>query len=152
MPAREPAPAVRPEQSGLTCLRQHFERSHLSPMMELFGIRLVTAEEGAVEIAVVPQTKFNNPQGRMHGGFAATVIDTALGCAVLSKMERPVGYGTIELKVNYVGKIDEETGELWCRAQVLHAGRTMFTVEAKLVDTAGKLYAHGSGTFLVYPS
>ena len=64
---------------------------------------------------------------------------------------RPGGYGTIEMKVNYVGKLDETVGVITCRGSVIHAGRTLFTAEARLTGPTGKLYAHGSGTFLVYP-
>ncbi len=69
-----------------------------------------------------------------------------------TKLAAGVGYGTIELKVNYVRKIDASVGRLLCTGIVIHAGRTMFTAEAKVVDENGKLYAHGSGTFLVYPT
>jgi acyl-CoA thioesterase len=88
---------------------------------------------------------------RLHGGYAATLIDSATGCAVQTKLQAGVGYGTIELKVNYVRKIDAEVGRLLCTGTVIHAGRTMLTADAKLTDENGKLYAHGSGTFLVYP-
>jgi acyl-CoA thioesterase len=70
---------------------------------------------------------------------------------VQTKLARGVGYGTIELKVNYVSKLVAETGRLVCTAMVLHAGRTMLTSEAKVAGPDGKLYAHGSGTFLVIP-
>ena len=89
---------------------------------------------------------------RMHGGYAATLIDSALGCAVQTRLPAEIAYGTIELKVNYVRKIDAATGRLICTGNVIHAGRTMFTADAKITDGNGKLYAHGSGTFLVYPS
>ena len=87
----------------------------------------------------------------MHGGFAATAIDTALGSAVMTKLAADTGFGTIELKVNYVRKIDAQTGLLTCRGTVIHAGRTMLTADAKLADAKGVLYAHGSGSFMVYP-
>jgi acyl-coenzyme A thioesterase PaaI-like protein len=69
----------------------------------------------------------------------------------MTKLGKGVGYGTVELKVNFVRKIDLETGPLLLPANVLHAGRTMLTAECKVADAAGLLYAHGSGTFLVYP-
>jgi acyl-CoA thioesterase len=88
---------------------------------------------------------------RVHGGFMATLLDSALGCAVQTKLARGVGYGTIELKVNYVRKLVADTGRMVCTATVLHAGRTMLTSEGKVAGPDGKLYAHGSGTFLVFP-
>ena len=69
----------------------------------------------------------------------------------LTEWKAGVGYTTVELKVNYVGKIDASVKRLLCTGTVIHAGRTMLTADAKLTDESGKLYAHGSGTFLVYP-
>ena len=59
-------------------------------------------------------------------------------------------YGTVELKVNYVRPIFEETGRLTCTGNIIHSGRRMSTAEARVIDAAGKLYAHGSGTFMVF--
>ncbi len=86
----------------------------------------------------------------MHGGYAATLIDSALGCAIQTRMGQGAGFGTVELKVNYVRKIDANTGRLLCTGTVLHMGRRLATAEAKVVDETGKLYAHGSGTFMAY--
>jgi uncharacterized protein (TIGR00369 family) len=123
-----------------------------SAMAETMDMRLIALGDGTATFEAVPGPRFYNPQMRVHGGYAATLIDSAMGCAVQTKLAPDTGYGTIELKVNYVRKIDAATGRLLCTGTVLHAGRTMFTADAKLTDEAGKLYAHGSGTFLVYPS
>jgi uncharacterized protein (TIGR00369 family) len=124
---------------------------HNSHMATTMGLRLVAAGDGYAVIEAVAAEKFYNPQMRAHGGFAATIIDSAMGCAVFTRLPQDVGYGTIEMKVNYVGKLDASVGIISCRAQVIHAGRTLFTAEARLTGPTGKLYAHGSGTFLVYP-
>jgi uncharacterized protein (TIGR00369 family) len=79
------------------------------------------------------------------------LIDTALGSAVLSKLPKATGVGTVQLSVNFVRKIDIATGLIYATAHVLHAGRTMLTAECKVADQAGVLYAHGTGTFMVYP-
>eukprot|EP01034_Spumella_vulgaris_P016723 gene16723-21339_t len=121
-------------------------------MAETMNMRLIAAEEGTATFEAFPSPKFYNPQMRIHGGYAATLLDSALGCAVQTRLPAGIGYGTIELKVNYVRKLHADVGRLLCIGTVLHAGRTMFTAEAKLVDEQGKLYAHGSGTFLVYPT
>ena len=123
-----------------------------SAMAETMEMRLIALGDGTATFEAAPSPKFCNPQMRVHGGYAATLIDSAMGCAVQTKLPANTGYGTIELKVNYVRKIDAATGRMLCTGNVLHAGRTMFTAEAKLTDEKGKLYAHGSGTFLVYPS
>jgi uncharacterized protein (TIGR00369 family) len=121
-------------------------------MAETMNMRLIAADEGSATFEAFPSPKYYNPQQRVHGGYAATLIDSALGCAVQTKLPAGIGYGTIELKVNYVRKIDAAIARLLCVGQVIHSGRTMLTAEAKVVDEAGKLYAHGSGTFLVYPT
>ncbi len=138
--------------SGLDYLKRLIDGWHGSPMAETMNMRLIAASEGSATFEGIPSPKYYNPQQRVHGGYAATLIDSALGCAVQTKLPAGIGYGTIELKVNYVRKIDVEVGRLLCTANVIHAGRTMFTAEARIVDDNGKLYAHGSGTFLVYPT
>jgi len=137
--------------SGLEYLRKLINDWHGSPMAETMNMRLVAADDGTATFEAAPSPKFYNPQRRLHGGYAATLIDSALGCAVQTKLPAGIGYGTIELKVNYVRKIDVSDGKLYCTGTVIHAGRTMFTAEARVLGENGKLYAHGSGTFLVYP-
>jgi uncharacterized protein (TIGR00369 family) len=145
-------PKQQAPQSGLDYLRQRIDDWHGSPMAETMNMRLIAVAEGSATFEALPSERFYNPQKRLHGGYAATLIDSATGCAVQTRLAAGVGYGTIELKVNYVRKIVAETGRLLCTGTVIHAGRTMFTAEARIVDENGKLYAHGSGTFLVYPT
>jgi uncharacterized protein (TIGR00369 family) len=137
--------------TGLELLNNYIKAGHWSAMSELMHMNVIAAGDGTATIEAYPSEKFYNPQLRVHGGYAATLIDTALGCAVQSKLPGGAGFGTIELKVNYVRKIVADTGRLVCVGTVLHAGRTMLTAEAKVAGPDGKLYAHGSGTFLVYP-
>jgi len=139
-------------QSGLDYLRSLLKDWHGSAMAETMNFRLIAVDEGSATFEAFPSPKYYNPQQRLHGGYAATLIDSATGCAVQTKLPAGIGYGTIELKVNYVRKIDADTGRLTCTGTVIHAGRTMFTAEAKVLDDNGRLYAHGSGTFLVYPT
>ena len=138
-------------ETGLALLRELIARGAGSPMAEALNMRLIGAEEGAATFEAFPSARFYNPQGRVHGGYAATLIDSALGCAVQTRFPAAAAFGTIELKVNYVRKLTAEAGRLLCTGQVIHAGRTLCTAEARVVDEQGKLYAHGSGTFLVYP-
>lgn len=144
--------ADSPPLSGLEYLRQRIDDWHGSAMADTMSMKLIAVSDGAATFEAFPSPRYYNPQMRVHGGYAATLIDSALGCAVQTRLPAGIGYGTIELKVNFVRKIDEAVGRLLCTGTVLHAGRTMFTAEAKVVDDKGKLYAHGSGTFLVYPT
>ena len=137
--------------SGLDYLKQRIADWQGSAMADTMDMRLIAVEEGKATFEGFPSPRFYNPQMRLHGGYAATLIDSATGCAVQTMLPAGAGYGTIELKVNYVRKIDAETGRILCTGTVIHSGRTLFTADAKVVDENGKLYAHGSGTFLVYP-
>ncbi len=137
--------------TGLEFLRKTMQSKNQSPMAHLMNLRVITAQDGMAQIQGEPSEKFYNPMMRVHGGFIATLIDSALGCAVLTKMSAGVGVGTVSLSVNFVRKIEVATGSLVASGTVLHAGRTMLTAECKVADAAGVLYAHGTGTFLVYP-
>jgi uncharacterized protein (TIGR00369 family) len=137
--------------SGIDFLRKQMAGGDKSPMAERLNLSIVAVEDGMVQMQGIPSAEFYNPMLRVHGGFAATLIDSALGSAVLSKMPKGTGVGTVVLNVNYVRKIEVATGPIIATAHVLHAGRTMLTAECRVVDKAGKLYAHGTGTFLVYP-
>lgn len=139
-------------QSGLDYLRARIKDWHGSAMAETMNMRLIAVDDGTATFEAFPSPRYYNPQMRVHGGYAATLIDSATGCAVQTKLAAGIGYGTIELKVNYVRKMVAESGRLLCTGTVIHAGRTMLTAEAKITDEHGKLYAHGSGTFLVYPT
>ena len=138
--------------SGLDDLQAQLADWHGSGMAETMNMRLIAVADGEATFEAIPSPKYYNPQMRMHGGYAATIIDSAMGCAVQTKLPAKIGYGTIELKVNYVRKIDASISRLICIGRVIHAGRTMLTADAKLIDDNNKLYAHGSGTFLVYPA
>jgi acyl-CoA thioesterase len=122
-----------------------------APMMALLNQKVVNIGDGTSTVECVPEAKFENSMGRMHGGFIASLIDTAMGCAVSSKVPKDVSFGTIDMNVKFVRRVGLETGLLVATANVVHAGRSMLTVEAKVADKTGKLYAHGSGSFLVYP-
>ena len=137
--------------SGLDSLREHIATWHTAGMPKTLDMHLVELAEGKAVLEGRPTARFYNAQGRVHGGYAAALIDDAMGCAVRTKLPQSVGFGTIEMNVSYVRKLDAESGKLLCEATVLHAGRTLFTVEAKVTDKEGKLCAHGSGTFLIYP-
>jgi len=135
---------------GLAYLQKMIVEWHRSPMAETLDMRLIEVADGTATFEAFPSARFYNPQQRVHGGYAAALIDSALGCAIQTKMGPGAGFGTVELKVNYVRKIDANTGRILCTGTVLHFGRRLATAEAKIVDEAGKLLAHGSGTFMAY--
>ena len=118
-------------------------------MLELLGIRLTEVDEGRVVFTATAEERFYNGTGVAHGGFAASLLDTALGCAINSTM--PVGrrFTTLELKINLTRPLTKEVGPLRCEAKVIHVGGRTATSEGRIVDAKGKLYAHGTTTCIV---
>jgi uncharacterized protein (TIGR00369 family) len=118
-------------------------------MLDLFHIRLVEVDYGRVAFTATAEERFYNGTGVAHGGFAATLLDTALGCAINSTM--PVGrrFTTLELKINLTRPLTKEVGPLRCEAWVVHVGGRTATSEGRILDEAGKLFAHGSTTCIV---
>jgi uncharacterized protein (TIGR00369 family) len=119
------------------------------PMLELLGIRLAEVEEGHVVFTAVAEERFYNGTGVAHGGFAATLLDTALGCAINSAMPAGKRFTTLELKVNLTRPLTRDAGEVRCEASVVHVGGRTATSEGRIVDRHGKLYAHGTTTCIV---
>ena len=119
------------------------------PMVALLGVRLVEVEEGRVVFAGTATEQFYNGWGVAHGGFAATLLDSALGCAINTLTPAGKTFTTLELKVNYTRPITRGAGELRCEARVIHAGSRVATSEGRIVDANGKIYAHGTTTCIV---
>jgi uncharacterized protein (TIGR00369 family) len=122
------------------------------PITETLGFRLAEVSEGHAVFEGVPAFKHYNPIGVVHGGYAATLLDSALGCSVHSTLAKGEGYTTLELKVNMVRAITENTGLVRAESRVVHRGRTVATAEAYLRDASGRLYAHASTTCMVFPA
>ena len=140
------------EMSGLEYL-QAMARGDLplAPIASLFGMEPVEVEEGRVAFEATPRREHYNPIGSVHGGFAATLLDSAMGCAVQSTLPAGAGYTTLELSVNYVRPMSEDTGRVRVEGTVVHGGRRMATAEGRLFSVeSGKLLAHGKTTCLVF--
>jgi acyl-CoA thioesterase len=137
--------------SGLDYLNHVIATHHTYPFGALLNMRVIKAGDGTSTIEATPDYKFYNPMKRIHGGFLAAVVDSSMGSAVITKLPAGAGAGTVNLSIHFVRKVDVDTGVLTASAKVLHSGRTMLTAETKITDAAGKLYVHGTGTFLVYP-
>jgi uncharacterized protein (TIGR00369 family) len=139
------------ELSGLEYMRLMIDGElPAPPIAMLMGILLVEVSEGRATFRGVPGEQHLNPIGSVHAGFAATLLDSALGCAVHSTLPAGVGYTTLELSVNLVRGITPDTGPVLCEGSVLHAGRSTATADARLTQEAtGKLLAHAKATCLV---
>ncbi|MCC7049165.1 MAG: PaaI family thioesterase [Alphaproteobacteria bacterium] len=137
--------------SGLEFLRAIVAgRLPAPPIAEVLRFRLVEVEQGRAVFQGVPDRAFYNPIGSVHGGYAATLLDSCMGCAVHSTLNRGQGYATLEIKVNLVRALTEATGLVRAEGRILHSGRTTATAEGKLTDAGGKLYAHGTTTCTVF--
>ncbi|MDP9134674.1 MAG: PaaI family thioesterase [Actinomycetota bacterium] len=120
-----------------------------APIQRLLGFTLTEVEEGRVVFAAEPGEQHYNPIGVVHGGFAATLLDSALGAAVHSTLPEGQGYTTLETKFNLVRPITAGTGPVAAEGRVVHRGRQVATAEAHLRDGAGKLLAHATSTCLI---
>ncbi len=108
--------------------------------------------EGRVIFTCVPHEWHYNPIGVVHGGLAATLLDSAMGCCVQTMLPMGVGYTTLELSVNYIRAMTLKTGEVRAIAEIIHSGRQTATAQAKILDADSKLYAHGTTTCLILRS
>jgi uncharacterized protein (TIGR00369 family) len=121
------------------------------PIAALMGFEPVDAGEGRAVFAVMPQEFHYNPIGVVHGGLAATLLDSAMGCAVQTTLPAGTAYTTLEVKVNFARPMTRDTGRVLCEANVVHRGRTVATVEGRVIaEESGKLLAHGTSTCLIF--
>ena len=143
-------PTIREGLSGL----QYFKRMVAGevpppPMLALLGIRLIEAEEGRVVFTGTVAPEHYNGMGVAHGGYAATLLDSALGCCINTMMPPGKRFTTLELKVNLTRPLTHEIGPVFCEAKVVHLGGRTATSEGRIVDGNGKLYAHGTTTCII---
>ncbi|MFG3721361.1 PaaI family thioesterase [Streptomyces massasporeus] len=139
--------------SGLDYLLSIIDgRSPRAPISAILGFDLVAVEPGAAVFEGKTGEHLCNPMGSVHGGFAATLLDSALGSAVLTRLPAGLAHSTAQLNVNMIRPIMPVTGTLRATAQVIHLGRTLATAEARLsgIDD-GKMYAHATATCAVFP-
>jgi uncharacterized protein (TIGR00369 family) len=121
-----------------------------APMAKFLGMEPVEIDHGLAVFAAEPHDDLYNPLGSVHGGFAATLLDTAMGCAVHSALPAGATYVTLELSVNFIRPITTETGRVRAEGRTLHVGRRVATAEGRLVaEATGKLLAHGTTTCAV---
>ena len=136
--------------SGLEYLRAMM-RGELPapPIAQLLGFALVEVERGRAVFGVAPAEYHYNPIGAVHGGLAATLLDSAMACAVHSTLPAGVGYTTLDMTVHFVRPVTAATGPMRCEGEVVHAGSRVATAQGRFVDAGGKLYAHGTETCIM---
>jgi uncharacterized protein (TIGR00369 family) len=120
-----------------------------APIAQTMGMRFVEVEAGRAVFACEPAEYHYNPIGVVHGGLAATLLDSAMGCAVHSMLPVDVSYTTIEIKVNYLRALKSATGIVRAEGHIIKVGGRVAIAEGRITDAAGNLYAHGTTTCLI---
>jgi uncharacterized protein (TIGR00369 family) len=121
----------------------------LNTMAETLGYDVSEAAKGRVVVTAVPDATHLNPAGTVHGGLAATMLDSCMGLAIHSTLEKGVGSTTLEFKISLVRPITPETGPIKAEGVVLNCGRRIGTAEGRITDQQGRLLAHGTTTCLI---
>lgn len=135
--------------TGLEQLQAMAAAGRKAPIGQLLGFTLVEIEEGRAVFEGNPGEEVYNPIGTVHGGYAATLLDSACGIAVHSKLAAGQGYTTLELKVAYHKAMTAQTGTVRAEGKVVSFGRRAAFAEARLTDAAGRLLASATSSLLV---
>ena len=122
----------------------------LNAMAETLGYDIVEASKGRVVAAVVPHEKHRNPAGTVHGGLAATLLDSCMGLAIQSMLDKGFAQTTLEFKISLVRPITPETGLVKAEGKVISCGRRVGTADGTLTDKNGRVLAHGTTTCLIF--
>jgi uncharacterized protein (TIGR00369 family) len=122
----------------------------LNPMAETLGYDIVDVSKGRAVVAAEPHGKHRNPFGTVHGGLAATLLDSCMGLAVLSMLDKGFAQTTLEFKISLVRAITPQTGLVKAEGKVINCGRRVGTAEGRLTDKDGRILAHGTTTCLIY--
>jgi len=135
--------------TGLEQLRVMMETDRRPGIAQTLDIRLIEVEDGRVVFEATPDMHVYNPNGTVHGGFAATMLDLACGYAVLSKMTADQTFATLELNVAYHKAMTNKTGAVRAEGRIVTIGSRAAHTEAKLTDMTGQLYASATSSLLV---
>lgn len=147
------APDVLLSRDGLSFLKAMIAGEFPAPpIAETVGFSLVEVELGRALFTATPAFRHYNPIGVVHGGFAATLLDSCVGCAVHSTLAKGEAYTTLELKINLTRALTDKVGPVFAEGRVIHRGRQVATAEGDLKDGAGKLYAHATTTCMIFPA
>ena len=138
---------------GLTFLRGLLEgKFPAPPIAQTLGFDLSEVDDGRAVFTGLPQERHYNPIGTVHGGFAMTLLDSALACAIHTTLAKGEAYTTLEIKVNLVRPLTKDTGPVRAEGRLIHRGRTLATSEGDIKDSGGKLYAHATTTCMIFPA
>ena len=136
--------------NGLDQLRALMASGRIPGILVSLDFELVEVDFGKAVFAGKPREHAYNPLGTVHGGYAATLLDSACGCAVHSRLTERQAYTTLELKVSYHKAMTKNTGLVRAEGSVLSLGRRAAFAEARLIDAEGRLYASATSTLLIF--
>jgi uncharacterized protein (TIGR00369 family) len=122
----------------------------LNTIAETLGYDVVEATNGRVVVAIVPTDRHLNPSGTVHGGLAATLLDSCMGLAIQTTLAKGLAQTTVEFKISLLRPITPQTGLIRAEGLVLNAGRRVGTAEGRITDGNGRLLAHGTTTCLIF--
>lgn len=122
-----------------------------APMAEHMNMTMTEVEHGRIVFTGVPEDRYYNPMGTIHGGYFGTLLDTAMGCAVHTACKAGQSYTTLEYKVTLIRAMTAATGPVFCEGKVLNVGNRVGTALGAITDANGKVYAHGTTTCLIFP-
>jgi uncharacterized protein (TIGR00369 family) len=141
----------RREMSGLEFVQGLVDGTlPLNTIAQTLGYDVSEVESGRVVVTITPNGSHLNPAGTVHGGLAATLLDSAMGLAIQSTLERGVVSTTLEFKISLVRPITPQTGPIKTEGIVLNCGRRIGTAEGRITDAQGRLLAHGTTTCLIF--
>ena len=142
----------RRQMSGLELVRGLADGTlPLNTMAGTLGYEVTEVARGRVAVAAAPGAGHLNPAGTVHGGLAATLLDSCMGLAIESTLEKGLAQTTLEIKVSLVRPITPATGPVRAEGMVLSRGRRIATAEGRITDGEGRLLAHGTTTCLIFP-
>jgi uncharacterized protein (TIGR00369 family) len=124
----------------------------LNTIAQTLGYDVAEAESGRVVVTLVPTGAHLNPAGTVHGGLTATLLDSCMGLAIQSMLDKGTSQTTLEFKIALMRPITPETGQVRAEGRVLNCGRRIGTAEGRVVDGRGRLLAHGTTTCLIFPN
>ena len=125
-------------------------RYPMPPMSAVIPVAPLEIEFGRAAFRAVPDERFYNTIGSIHGGYAATLLDTAMGCAVHSTIKAGEGYTSLEIKISYHRRIMPQTGELRIESRIVSRGARIAAAEGRIIDAKGELLASGTTTCLIF--
>jgi uncharacterized protein (TIGR00369 family) len=147
------SPDRQKEMSGLEFVQGLVDGTlPLNSIAQTLGYDVIEAANGRVVVTAEPSSAHLNPAGTVHGGLAATLLDSCMGLAVQTTLAKGIGQTTLEFKISLLRPITPETGSIKAEGAVLSSGRRVGTAEGRITDRQGRLLAHGTTTCLIFES